>query len=173
MERLIAEGGRIQLTLRRIASQIAESAPVGALVGIEPRGVILAEVLQIHLEKLLGEQVPLGKLDVTFWRDDLRQREKLRVPRPTWLPFPIENHRIWLVDDVIYTGRTARAALDALQEFGRPASIRLAVLVERRGLREVPIVPDCVGFVLDTIPEEKVLVHLFPQPSIRIVSANA
>lgn len=175
MERLVAQGPQIELVARRLAWQIAEQAPEGpfALIGIHPRGVPVAEVIYAQLQAILPAPPLLGRLDVTLWRDDLHHREKLRVPRPTELPFPIEGQKIWLVDDVLYTGRTVRAALDALRELGRPAWVRLAVLVDRRGHREVPIAPDCAGFVLDTAPEEKVLVRFTESPSIRIYLPDA
>jgi pyrimidine operon attenuation protein/uracil phosphoribosyltransferase len=173
MERVVAQGERVLLTLRRLAWQMAERTGPMLLIGIQPRGTPVAQALHTEVERILGESVPLGSLDVTFWRDDLHHREKLRIPQPAHLPFPIEGKRVWLVDDVLYTGRTVRAALDALREIGRPAQVQLAVLVERRGLRELPIAPDCAGFVLDTAPEEKVLVQLTPSPLIRIRSLYA
>lgn len=173
VERTVAEGERVWLTLRRIAHQIWEKGLPGGVIGIEPRGFPVAQAITTHLEEISGEKVPLGSLDITFWRDDLHQPGKLRVPRPAHLPFSIEGKRLWLVDDVLYTGRTVRAALDALRELGRPAEVRLAVLVERRGLREVPLAPDCVGFILDTHPSEQVLVQLTPNPLIRIALKHA
>lgn len=173
VQRIVAEGARIHLTLRRMAQQLIERYVPDALIGIEPRGTAVAEVLHQHIRQLVSEPVLYGTLDVTFWRDDLHQSPKLRVPRPAHLPFPIEGKRLWLIDDVLYTGRTVRAALDALRELGRPAEMRLAVLVERRGLREVPLAPDCTGFILDTHPAEKVLVQLHPVPLIRIEHHHA
>lgn len=173
VQRIVAEGEQIRLTLRRMAQQIIERYVPDALIGIEPRGAAVAEVLYQRTQQLLGQELQYGTLDVTFWRDDLHQSPKLRIPRPAHLPFPIEGKRIWLIDDVLYTGRTVRAALDALRELGRPAEVRLAVLVERRGLRELPLAPDCTGFVLDTHPTEKVLVQLHPIPLIRIEYRHA
>ncbi|GIV26137.1 MAG: bifunctional protein PyrR [Bacteroidia bacterium] len=168
MERVVAEGDRVGLTLRRMAWQMAEQGESFLLVGIEPRGSLLARWLHPLFETILETSVGMGTLDVTLWRDDLHYRRKLHIPRPAHLPFPVEGQRIWLVDDVLYTGRTVRAALDALREWGRPAWVKLAVLVERRGLREFPIMPDCVGFVLDTAPQERVQVVLEPKPIIRL-----
>ncbi|MCS7296620.1 MAG: bifunctional pyr operon transcriptional regulator/uracil phosphoribosyltransferase PyrR [Bacteroidia bacterium] len=172
MRRVVAEGERIQLTLRRLAQQMLEGGLPFVIIGIEPRGVAVAEALWAQLHTLTNDPIPFGTLDVTFWRDDLHRSEKLRIPRPAHLPFPIEGQRIWLVDDVLYTGRTVRAALDALRELGRPAMVRLAVLVERRGLRELPLASDCVGFLLDTHPDEKVIVQLQPVPLISIEVAH-
>ncbi|MCX8112387.1 MAG: bifunctional pyr operon transcriptional regulator/uracil phosphoribosyltransferase PyrR [Bacteroidia bacterium] len=165
---MVAEGRQVELTLRRMALQVIERGTPFALIGIQPRGIPVAEALHGYLTQLTEATVHLGYLDVTFWRDDLHQSSKLRVPRPAHLPFSIEGKVVWLVDDVLYTGRTTRAALDALRDIGRPAAARLAVLVERRGLREVPLMPDCAGFVLDTHPSERVIVRLGPQPVIQI-----
>lgn len=173
MQRVVAEGARVYLTLRRLAQQIIELEVPYAIIGIEPRGTAVASFLHHQVQNLLSEKVLYGTLDVTLWRDDLHQSQKLRIPRPAHLPFPIEGKKVWLVDDVLYTGRTVRAALDALREVGRPAAIRLAVLVERRGLREVPLAPDCAGFILDTHPSEKVIVQLHPTPLIRIELRHA
>lgn len=173
MERVVATGERVYITLRRLAWQMVEREGPTLLVGIHPRGIVVAEFLSVEVSRILGREIPLGRLDVTLWRDDLHYREKLRVPRPTELPFPIEGQRIWLIDDVLYTGRTVRAALEALRELGRPEWVRLAVLVDRRGWREVPIAPDCTGFTLDTAPQEKVLVRLLPVPEIRILAPDA
>ncbi|MCS6895894.1 MAG: bifunctional pyr operon transcriptional regulator/uracil phosphoribosyltransferase PyrR [Bacteroidia bacterium] len=168
MQRIIAEGERIQLSLRRMARQIIERHMPFALIGIEPRGSIVAKAIHNYIQASTSEAVLLGTLDITLWRDDLHQSKKLRIPHPAHLPFPIEGKSIWLIDDVLYTGRTVRAALDALREIGRPSAVRLAVLVERRGMRELPLAPDCVGFVLDTHSAEKVIVRLEPNPLIRI-----
>ncbi|MCX7607026.1 MAG: bifunctional pyr operon transcriptional regulator/uracil phosphoribosyltransferase PyrR [Bacteroidia bacterium] len=168
MERVVAEGPRILLTLRRLAWQMVEQYESFLMVGLEPRGVPVAQFLYTEIQKIVGESVSFGTMDVTFWRDDLHMRGRLHIPRPSHLSFSIEGRGVWLVDDVIYTGRTVRAAMDALREFGRPAWLRLAVLVDRRGLREVPILPDCAGFVLDTAPGERVWVQMTPNPFIRI-----
>lgn len=168
VQRIVAEGERIRLSLRRMAQQIIERRTPFALIGIEPRGIIVAQAIHKYIEMAVADKVHLGSLDITLWRDDLHQSTKLRVPRPAHLPFPIEGKSIWIIDDVLYTGRTVRAALDALREVGRPSEVRLAVLVERRGMRELPLAPDCVGFILDTHPSEKVIVRLEPVPVIKI-----
>ena len=136
-----------------------------ALVGIQTRGVPLATRLKRLVAERSGVELPLGALDITFHRDDVHVRDGGRAPdrqpvvRATSIPFPVEGMTIVLVDDVLYTGRTIRAAIDALLEFGRPARVQLAVLVDR-GHRELPIRPDYVGKNLPTARSERVHVEL-------------
>ena len=151
--------------LRRISYEIVEhnrGAEELALVGICRRGVPLAERIAANIEKTEGVAVPVGKLDITFYRDDIREHAH---PDPvlagTELPFSVTGRRIVLVDDVLYTGRTARAALDALLAHGRPAVIQLAVLCDR-GHRELPIRADYVGKNLPTSSAEMVVVKIPP-----------
>ncbi|MFN3596851.1 MAG: bifunctional pyr operon transcriptional regulator/uracil phosphoribosyltransferase PyrR [Rubricoccaceae bacterium] len=152
-------------TLDRLARQIvehldddAEPAERLALVGMQTRGVHLARRLRDRIEALEGVRLPFGHLDATFYRDDLRHRLGPAV-RPTDIPFELDDRRLVLVDDVVYTGRTTRAALDALMDLGRPASVRLLAFVDR-GLRELPVAPDFVGRTVPTAPGELVRVRL-------------
>ena len=157
----ILSADEMRRTINRIASQIVEKArdlPQWALLGIHTRGVPLAEVIAKQIEILEGVQVPVGALDITFYRDDL-DRVGLRTPAKTDIPFDVSGKVIVLVDDVIYKGRTIRAALNAVTEYGRPELIRLAVLVDR-GHREVPIHPDFMGKKLPTSKDEQVKVYL-------------
>lgn len=126
------------------------------VVGILTRGAVIAEKLVAMLEKKKGK-IPLGKLDISFYRDDVHL--KLPVVKPTQLPFSVEGVPVVLVDDVIYTGRTARAAMDAIMDFGRPSRIYLAVFVDRGG-RELPICPDVVGLNLKVEKDAMVRVKL-------------
>jgi len=134
-------------------------------VGIHTRGVPFAQRLRRELEGFTGQEVALGTLDITFHRDDVHVRDGGRPPgrqpvvRATSIPFPLEGKTVVLVDDVLYTGRTIRAAIDALLEFGRPARVQLAVLVDR-GHRELPIRPDYVGKNLPTARRERIQVEL-------------
>ncbi len=171
VERVIAQGALISRTIKRIAAQIAESFAERSwvLVGIQARGYAFAQRLQKELQELLSQPTPLGGLDVTFYRDDIGRSAQLKVPHPSQLPFSVEGASIWLIDDVLWTGRTVRAALEALRDLGRPARVRLAVLVDRRGHRELPIAPDCVGYTIDTTPNEKVLVRLDQDPPIILI----
>lgn len=157
----ILSSDELRRTLNRLASQIVErSGDLSKLVllGIYTRGVPIAELLARQIEALEGVQVPIGSLDITFYRDDLDQID-LRTPEKTDIPFDLSGKTVVLVDDVIFKGRTIRAALNAVNEYGRPESIRLAVLVDR-GHREVPIHPDFTGKTLPTAKEEKVKVYL-------------
>lgn len=157
----ILSADELRRTLTRMASQIVErSGDLSKLVllGIYTRGVPLAELLARQIETLEQVKVPVGSLDITFYRDDLDQID-LRTPEKTEIDFDLSDKTIVLVDDVIFKGRTIRAALNAVTEYGRPEIIRLAVLVDR-GHREVPIRPDFTGKVLPTAKEEKVRVYL-------------
>lgn len=157
----ILSANEVRRTLTRLASQIIErSGDVSNLVllGIFTRGVPLAELLAQQIQALEGVTVPVGHLDITFWRDDL-SRSNLRTPEKTDIPLELSGKTVVLVDDVIYKGRTIRAALNAVTEYGRPEKIWLAVLVDR-GHREVPIHPDFTGKQLPTAKEEIVKVYL-------------
>jgi pyrimidine operon attenuation protein / uracil phosphoribosyltransferase len=172
--RLLLDGEAIAKSLSRIAHEIIErngAADDGvalhqvALVGIQSRGAPLASRLRRLVEERSGVELPVGVLDITFHRDDVHVRDGGRLPgrqpvvRATSISFPIEGMTVVLVDDVLYTGRTIRAAIDALLEFGRPARVQLAVLVDR-GHRELPIRPDYVGKNLPTGRGERIQVEL-------------
>jgi pyrimidine operon attenuation protein / uracil phosphoribosyltransferase len=151
----------LRRTVTRIASQIVERTrdlSQLVLLGIYTRGVPLAELLARQIEALEGVTVDVGALDITFYRDDLDQIG-LRTPAKTDIPFDLTGKTVVLVDDVIFKGRTIRAALNAVNEYGRPEVIRLAVLVDR-GHRQVPIHPDFTGKQLPTAQEEIVKVYL-------------
>lgn len=158
----------ISRTLSRIAHEIIErneELDSVALVGIHTRGVPLAQRLRRLVEERSGEEIPLGQLDITFYRDDVHVRagQAPRRPQPlvrdSKLDFSLEGRTVILVDDVLYTGRTIRAAIDALFEYGRPERVQLAVLADR-GHRELPIRPDYVGKNLPTTRGERVQVEL-------------
>src|SRR5690242_13224817 len=166
--RVLLEEDALARTLQRIAHEIIERNPDldrVALVGIHTRGVPLAQRLRRLIEDFAGVEVELGTVDITFYRDDVQVRggEAPLHPQPlvraTRLDFPLEGRTIVLVDDVLYTGRTIRAAIEALFDYGRPARVQLAVLADR-GHRELPIRPDYVGKNLPTARGERVQVHL-------------
>jgi pyrimidine operon attenuation protein / uracil phosphoribosyltransferase len=148
-------------TLVRIAHEIVEKNPDGqiALVGIHRRGAILAQRLQALTSELLEPAVPLGFVDIAFYRDDLSIRPSAPVVHATQLDFPVDGRTLVIVDDVLYTGRTVRAAIDEVFDFGRPARVQLAVLVDR-GHRELPIRPDYVGKNIPTSQQERVNVRV-------------
>jgi pyrimidine operon attenuation protein/uracil phosphoribosyltransferase len=161
---VVMDADRIGRTLARIAHEILErnkGVEDLALVGVRRRGVPLARRLARLLRDLAGAEVPTGALDITLYRDDLMRSPVAPQPlvRRTEIPFSIDSRKILLVDDVLYTGRTTRAALDALIDFGRPKAIQLIVLVDR-GHRELPIKADYVGKNLPTSPEQSVQVRL-------------
>ncbi len=159
---LIMDGEAIARALRRIAHEILEHNPHPggfSLVGIPSRGVELARRLADLIEAIEGRKPELGAIDVSMHRDDLSIRNTLMSIRETRLPLRLEELTVVLVDDVLYTGRTCRAAMDAISSFGRPARIQLAVLLDR-GHRELPIRPDYVGKNLPTSREERVKVRL-------------
>jgi len=161
---VVMDADRIGRTLTRIAHEIVErnkGVEDLAIVGVRTRGVHIARRLARALREITGEEIPTGALDITLYRDDLMRQAVGPQPlvRRTEIPFSIDNRKILLVDDVLYTGRTTRAALDALIDFGRPKAIQLIVLVDR-GHRELPIKADYVGKNLPTSPEESVRVRL-------------
>ena len=151
----------IRRTLVRIAHEIVEKnagRPV-ALVGIHRRGAHLAQRLHALVADLVEDEVPLGDLDIAFYRDDVATRPVDPAVHDTNLTFRLENYTVVLVDDVLYTGRTTRAAIEALFDYGRPARVQLAVLIDR-GHRELPLRPDYVGKNLPTARGERVNVHV-------------
>ena len=148
-------------TLVRIAHEIIEKNPDGslALVGIHRRGAHLARRIHALTSELLDTDVPLGYVDISFYRDDLAIRPSAPVVHSTQLDFPIDGRTIVIVDDVLYTGRTVRAAIDEIFDYGRPARVQLAALVDR-GHRELPIRPDYVGKNLPTSQSQRVNVRV-------------
>jgi pyrimidine operon attenuation protein / uracil phosphoribosyltransferase len=158
--KVVLDEDDVRRTLVRIAHEIVEKNPDGqiALVGIHRRGAHLATRLHRLVSDLLETELPGGEIDIAFYRDDLATREAPEV-RSSHLPFRLEDHTVVLVDDVLYTGRTVRAAIDALFDYGRPARVQLAVLADR-GHRELPIRPDYVGKNLPTHRSERVNVHV-------------
>jgi pyrimidine operon attenuation protein / uracil phosphoribosyltransferase len=164
MPTVVMDADRIGRTLARIAHEIVErnkGVEHIALVGVRTRGVHIARRIARSLKDITGDEVATGALDITLYRDDLMRQAVGPQPlvRRTEIPFSIDNRKLLLVDDVLYTGRTVRAALDALIDFGRPSAIQLVVLVDR-GHRELPIKADYVGKNLPTSPEQSVQVRL-------------
>ncbi len=161
-EKLLMSEKEIDRALTRIAHQILErnrGSKDLVLVGIRTGGVPLAERLRQKIKEIEGVELPVGVLDISLYRDDWSLASPQPEVRRTEIPFPIDNKVIILVDDVIFTGRTVRAALDALMDFGRPKKVELAVLVDR-GHRELPIEPTYSGLTITTLPNEHVTVRL-------------
>ena len=146
---------QLAITIKRLAHQILENhinLENTVLIGIQPRGVFLSDKILEEIKKELP-----AKLDITFYRDDIRK--ELHIANQTDIPFSIEDKKAILIDDVLYTGRTIRAALDALLDFGRPQKVELCVLIDRRFSRQFPIQPDYVGKSIDSIISQKVKVE--------------
>jgi pyrimidine operon attenuation protein/uracil phosphoribosyltransferase len=156
----IIEKSQLQLTIQRLAHQLLENHADSdelVFIGIQLRGVRFSDRLMEAIRSIRpAANFHYGKLDITFYRDDIRR--ELHVANKTEIDFPIEGKQVILIDDVLYTGRTVRAALDALQDFGRPASVRLCVLVDRKFNRELPIQPDYFGRAIDSLMEQEVKV---------------
>lgn len=164
MEKVILDEQAIRRTLTRLSHEIIErnkGVQDLVLVGIKTRGVYLAQRLSERIAQIEGRPLEVGELDITLYRDDLSERTANREPRVKGadLPVHINDRKVILVDDVLYTGRTARAAMEAVMDHGRPASIQLAVLVDR-GHRELPIRPDYTGKNVPTSKEEIVAVNV-------------
>jgi pyrimidine operon attenuation protein/uracil phosphoribosyltransferase len=163
-ENVVLARDDLRRTLKRIAHEIAEKNPdpdALAIVGIHTRGALLARRLHVLLCELTGAEPPIGDLDISFYRDDVGAKSPAAQPvvHASHVDFDVGERTIVLVDDVLYTGRTVRAAIDALFDYGRPRRVQLAVLCDR-GHRELPIRPDYVGKNLPTAREERVNVRL-------------
>lgn len=165
-KKLILDSDLLDITLSRLCEQLIEnhhSFQDSVVLGMQPRGIFLAELIHKKLEALTRKEIPLGYLDATFYRDDFRRRDTPAKASETKIPFVIEGKNVILIDDVLYTGRTVRAALDAMIAFGRPAKVELLVLVDRTRTRDLPIAADYVGKKVDTHESQRVLVELEAQ----------
>ncbi len=151
---------QLAITIKRLAHQIVENHPKlenTVIIGIQPRGVFLSDQLVEELKQIVDPSlIRYGILDITFYRDDIRN--EIHVPNQTKIPFTVENKNVVLIDDVLHTGRTIRAALDALMDFGRPLKVELCALIDRRFSRQLPIQPDYVGKTIDSIISQRVKV---------------
>ena len=165
-KKLILDSHLLDITLSRLCQQLIEAHSgfdETVILGLQPRGIFLAELIHQKLEKLVRKTIPLGYLDTTFHRDDFRRREIPAKASETRVPFVIEGKKVVLIDDVLFTGRTVRAAMDAMISFGRPAKVELLVLVDRKHTRDLPIAADYVGKYVDTLATQRVLVELEAQ----------
>ena len=189
--RVISEKGQFDLIIERLCYQLIEDYndfEDACLVGIQTGGVQLAERIRAKLGEILSNTVtkspinclvPLGKLDITFYRDDFRTSKKPLAAQENDMPFLLENQRVILIDDVLYTGRSVQAAMTALNHYGRPHSVKLLVLVDRRFQRQVPVSPDYIGVSVDSLDAAYVNVewsngtHIEGGGKIVLLSKNA
>lgn len=162
MKRIILAKNQVDLILTRICHQLVEEHgdfSDTALIALQPRGILLGNALKTKLKELFDINADYGELDTTFHRDDFRRSNKPLIPNTVSIDFEIEDKRIILLDDVLYTGRSIRAALDAINDFGRPATVELVTLINRKFKREVPIHPDYVGEHIDSRNDDYVKVE--------------
>jgi pyrimidine operon attenuation protein/uracil phosphoribosyltransferase len=152
----------LQITLDRLTQQLIENHQDFSntvLIGMQPRGVYLADRIYTLLKKVLPKNtITYGKLDITFYRDDFNTSNVLHIPSETAINFSVDGKKVILIDDVLYTGRSIRSGLDALLDFGRPQHVELLVLIDRWFSRELPIQPDYVGLTVDSVGSQKVKV---------------
>jgi pyrimidine operon attenuation protein / uracil phosphoribosyltransferase len=165
-KKLILDTDLLDITISRLCQQLIEnhgSFSETVVIGMQPRGIYVAEIIHQKLEKLVKTKIPLGYLDATFHRDDFRRREIPVKANETRIEFTIEGKQVLLVDDVLFTGRTIRAAMDAMITFGRPKKVELLVLIDRKYTRELPVAADYVGKAVNTLSSQRVLVELEAQ----------
>lgn len=165
-KRLIISSTLLSITIERLCRQVIENHGGFAdsvIIGLQPKGVFLAERISKKLAELTGKDIPFGILDISFNRDDYRRREIPFKSYTTHIPFSVEGKKVVLVDDVLYTGRSVRSALEALISFGRPSKVEFLALVDRKYSRDLPIAGDYVGQRVNTPPTQKVLVELREQ----------
>ncbi len=161
-KRLLFDSELLQVTISRLCQQLIENHgdfSNSVILGMQPRGTPLAKRLVQRLEEIIGHKISIGYLDTTFHRDDFRRRDEPLQANKTDIPFLIEDQNVILVDDVLFTGRSVRAALDAMNAFGRPAKVELLILVDRLYSRHVPIEATYVGRQVNTMDSQKVLVE--------------
>ncbi len=158
----LIDSKQLSLIINRLCFQLIENHDEfneSVILGLQPRGIFLAECIVEKLRAINSKlQVRYGVIDPTFYRDDFRRHDKPLIAHPTEIPFSLEGQRVILVDDVLYTGRTIRAGLEGMMEYGRPSSVELMVLIDRRFSRELPVQPDYVGKSVDSYDNQKVKV---------------
>ena len=176
--RVLLSEQELDITLNRLSHQLIENHndfSDSVIIALQPRGMHVAGRIVQKLSEKGIKPPPLGALDITFFRDDFRRREEPLSANQTRIDFLVEGKKVIFVDDVLYTGRSVRAALDAINSFGRPAQVELLVLIDRRLSRHLPIQPDYVGRVVDSVASEKVVVRWKEKDqndSVELISAN-
>lgn len=180
MQKSIIEQDLLNIIIRRLCQQLIENHKdfeQSVFLGIQPKGVFVAQRIVQELQKIIQKELPLGFLDITFFRDDFRRREKPLSANTTKIDFLIEGKKVILIDDVLYTGRTVRAALDAMLAFGRPETVDFLVLIDRKYTRNLPIEANYVGKAVHTLEEQRVKVELreqgFEQDAIWLIEARS
>jgi pyrimidine operon attenuation protein/uracil phosphoribosyltransferase len=161
-KRLILSSPLLEIMTSRLCQQLIENHQDfsnSVVMGLQPRGIYFAERVIAELREKTGQNIALGHLDATFYRDDFRRRDSPLLPNKTNVPFLIEGKRVILIDDVLASGRMVRAAMDAMTAFGRPKMVELLVLIDRRYNRELPIEPDYVGMKVSTLESQRVKVE--------------
>ena len=165
-KRLLFDGRLLQFTISRLCQQLIENHgdfTDSVLMGLQPRGIFLADRIRKNLEGLLNKKILLGYLDTTFHRDDFRRRDAPIAAHETKVSFVIEGKNVILIDDVLFTGRSVRAALDAMVTFGRPAKVELLTLIDRMYSRDIPVEATYVGRRVNTVRSQRILVELKEQ----------
>lgn len=163
---LLFDKTHLGITIKRLCHQLMENHDLfenSVILGLQPRGIFFAERIAAELNLILPNKVPIGYLDTTFYRDDFRRRPEPLRPNATNVPFIIEDKKVIIVDDVLYTGRSVRAAMDAMIAFGRPSKVELLVLIDRMYSRDIPVEANYVGMKVNTLHSQRLLVELKDQ----------
>ncbi len=169
-KRVILDSQLLEITVNRLCQQLIENHgdfTNSVLIGLQPRGVYLADIIQSKLATLLNKEIPLGKLDITFHRDDFGRRDEPFTPSKTEIPFLVEGKSVVLVDDVLFTGRSIRAAMDAMTTFGRPEKVELLTLIDRKYTRDLPIEANYIGLQVNSMISQKVIVEWKGQEKVK------
>ncbi|PIB35676.1 PyrR protein [Reichenbachiella sp. 5M10] len=165
-KRLLLNNKHLSITISRLCHQLIENHQAfenTVLIGLQPKGVYLAERIKSKLEEIIQKPIEIGYLDITFYRDDFRRREEPLTPNETKIPFIIEDKNVILIDDVLYTGRSVKSAMDAMSAFGRPAKVEFLALIDRIHSRHIPVEANYIGKQVNTVFSQKVLVELTEQ----------
>jgi pyrimidine operon attenuation protein/uracil phosphoribosyltransferase len=163
---LLFDKNHLGITIKRLCHQLMENHDLfenSVILGLQPRGIFFAERIAAELNLILSNKIQIGYLDTTFYRDDFRRRPEPLRPNATSVPFIIEDKKVIIVDDVLYTGRSVRAAMDAMIAFGRPSKVELLVLIDRMYSRDIPVQANYVGMKVNTLHSQRILVELKEQ----------